>query len=152
MSEQEVYTHKQLAVQAFNSVWDLIEKENRTKADEEEMIHMCHASFWHWTKVEDHTAANLSIGYWQLSRVYAISHNGAEALSYAESCVDVSEGGELEPVLCGYAYEALARSLHVLGREGEALEALKKAEVYKGRIADQESRNLLEADFATITE
>jgi hypothetical protein len=36
------FTHKQLAVNCFNKVWDLLEKSERTESEAEEMVHLCH--------------------------------------------------------------------------------------------------------------
>jgi hypothetical protein len=57
----------------------------RTKEEEEKMIHLTHVSFWHWTQVEGHTPRNLSIGYWQLSRVYAIAELGERSHYYQKA-------------------------------------------------------------------
>nr|WP_309101745.1 hypothetical protein [Fredinandcohnia onubensis] len=45
-------SHKQLATECFNKVWDLLENTNRTEYETEEMMHLSHASFWHWTQVQ----------------------------------------------------------------------------------------------------
>jgi hypothetical protein len=84
------FSHKQLAVNSFNAVWDLLDLNERTKEEEEKMIHLAHASFYHWTQVEGPTAKNLSIGYWQLSRVYATAGLGERSLYYAEQGLSVS--------------------------------------------------------------
>ena len=61
---------KQLAKDLFNHVWTLLEKERRTTAEDDEMIHAAHASRYHWGKVGE--PVNLARGEWQCSRVYAV--------------------------------------------------------------------------------
>jgi DNA-binding transcriptional MerR regulator len=65
--ELDAAGHRRLAVDLFNHTWTLIEKEERTPAEIDEMIHSAHASRYHWSKVG--TGANLARGEWQVSRV-----------------------------------------------------------------------------------
>ena len=118
--EAPVFSHKQLAATCFNQVWDLLEKKSRTLEEQEQMIHLCHSSFWHWTQADECTEQNLSIGYWQLSRVYAVAGQGENALNYAKRCIAVSEEAGLAPFYIGYGYEAAARACIVLGQHDES--------------------------------
>ncbi|MHC8514934.1 hypothetical protein [Sporosarcina sp. ITBMC105] len=149
-NQQEKFSHKQLAVNCFNQTWDLLDKRNRTQAEKEQMIHLCHTSFWHWTQVEDHTPQNLSIGYWQLSRVYAVVENGEQALYYAKQCVSVSHEADLAPFFIAYAYEAQARAQLLLRQSTEAKKSLLLAEEFVQNIKDEESRKLVEADVSVL--
>src|ERR1051325_11159977 len=74
--------HKHFSAHCFNKTWELIEKPSRLPDEDEEMISMCHASLWHWTQREDCAPRNLSIGYWQLSRVYSLAQRSDEARRY----------------------------------------------------------------------
>ncbi|MEH7235135.1 hypothetical protein [Bacillus sp. JJ1562] len=143
-------SHKQLATECFNKVWDLLETSDRTKIETEEMIHLCHASFWHWTQVQNHTEQNLSIGYWQLSRVYAVTDNGEQALYYAERCVEISKNAELAPFYIAYGYEALARSYILLNIKGQAEEAIIQVKRYTELVKIEQSKNLLLVDLADL--
>lgn len=40
--------HQQLAGQLFHAAWDLMDKPNRTAAEDEAMVHSAHASRYHW--------------------------------------------------------------------------------------------------------
>ena len=61
--------HKNEAVRCFNSTWDLLEKTDRTEAENRQMIHMAHASRFHWGEIG--TPLQFGRGEWQVSRVYA---------------------------------------------------------------------------------
>ncbi|WP_088042333.1 hypothetical protein [Bacillus sp. EAC] len=148
--EKPVFTHKQFAVSCFNKVWDLLDSENRTESESEEMVHLCHSSFWHWTKVEDHTPKNLSIGYWQLSRVYAVINQGDSALLYAKKCMEISHASEIEPFYVAYAYEAAAREYLVLNQHNESFEAKSKSLEYASQVIDEESKGWLIKDLNSI--
>jgi hypothetical protein len=148
--EKQSFTHRQLAVSCFNKVWDLLELKDRSSSETEEMIHLCHSSFWHWTKVEGHTPKNLSVGYWQLSRVYAVIGQGSSSLNYAEKCKEISIDAELEPFYIAYAYEAKSRANSILNQIDESLEAKNKAFEYASLVKDEESKGWLLKDLETI--
>ncbi|MFT4415573.1 tetratricopeptide repeat protein [Fredinandcohnia humi] len=144
------FSHKQVAVQCFNKVWDLLEKDDRTNLEDEEMVHMCHTSFWHWTQVEDHTEQNLSIGYWQLSRVYAMVGNGEQALEYAQRCIAVSIDAKLAPFYIAYAYEAMSRAYTILKQKEQAQKCLELANEYTKSVIVEESKKLLKNDLKEL--
>jgi hypothetical protein len=147
-----IENHKQIASQCFNRVWDLLDLQERTREEEEQMIHLAHTSFWHWTQVENHTPTNLSIGYWQISRVYAVVGNGELALYYANRCEEVSLNGNTPPFFIGYAYEAQARAYKVLGLNEETLASYDKALMYTELVVDEESKKMLVKDLEEIKE
>lgn len=45
--------HKKLAVECFNNTWKVIDKKERDKNDEILMIHLAHASRFHWGVLVD---------------------------------------------------------------------------------------------------
>jgi len=144
------FTHREMAVNCFNKVWDLLVLENRSEKESEEMVHLCHSSFWHWTQVQEHTTKNLSIGYWQLSRVYAVTGKGEIALHYAEKCIEISTNAELEPFYIAYAYEAAARALKGLEDTVKCNESLKTAFHFTSLVVDEESKGWLTKDLEDI--
>jgi tetratricopeptide (TPR) repeat protein len=145
-------SHKQIASQCFNRVWDFLDLQERTKEEEEQMIHLAHTSFWHWTQVEEHTPTNLSIGYWQIARVYAVVGNGEQSRYYAERCVEVSLQADIPPFYIGYGYEALARAYMVLGQNEMALDIFQKALSYIEEVVVEDSKKMLLKDLYEIKE
>ena len=143
-------SHKQLAVNSFNTVWDLLDLPQRTTEEEEKMIHLAHTSFWHWTQVPEHTAKNLSIGYWQLSRVYSTVRLGERAVYYGNRCLEVSLEHNIEPFYIGYAYEALCRAYALLGQTDASKKAYSTALEYVQQIVDENSKEMLVKDLQTI--
>lgn len=61
---------KLLASQLFNETWRLMEQEERSRDDDDRMIHTAHASRYHWGQVRDATPPHRARGDWQISRVY----------------------------------------------------------------------------------
>lgn len=139
--------HRYFSVFCFNKAWEFIEKRERTAEDDNEMIRLSQASLWHWTQREDCTNRNLSVGYWQLSRVYAISGRAEGARRYAKLSLHHSEE---DPFLTAYAYEALARGEKMAGKIDQAEKHRVVAARLAEAIGDPVDRKLLLADLKTI--
>src|SRR5665213_177750 len=60
--------HRRLGADLFNKTWTLMKKADRTREDDDEMLHCAHASAYHWLHVG--TAANRARSEWQCSRMY----------------------------------------------------------------------------------
>jgi tetratricopeptide (TPR) repeat protein len=143
-------THRYFSTECFNRAWDLIDKPQRTKEDDERMIWLSIASLWHWTQRPDCTGTNLSVAYWQVSRVYALLGRSEAALRYAQLCLEASQGDEILPFYLAYAYEALARAAMVAGNPEKVIEYLRKAEQVAEKMTDLEAKKQLIADLETL--
>jgi hypothetical protein len=142
--------HQHFSTSCFNQAWDLIEKEARTPEEEERMLNLSMASIWHWSQRPDCTSKELSIGYWQVSRIYAITGRPENATWYAEKCREVTEDSDLPPFYLGYAYEALARAA-MAGRDRQAaMEYIAQARGLAKQEQSDEDRQLLLDDLGTI--
>jgi hypothetical protein len=82
-------TQRRLAVDCFNKIWTLMEKQDRTQEDDDEMLHCSHASAYHWHQIG--TAANRARGEWQCSRVYAVLGRPEPAVAHAQRCLEIVE-------------------------------------------------------------
>lgn len=142
--------HQHFSTSCFNQAWDLIEKEARTPDEEERMLNLSMASLWHWSQRPDCTSKELSLGYWQVSRIFAITGRPENATWYAEKCREVTEDSELPPFYLGYAYEALARAA-MAGRDRQAaMDYIAQARGLAKQEQSDEDRQLLLDDLATI--
>jgi hypothetical protein len=142
--------HKYFSAECFNRAWDWIDKPRRKKVEEDQMLQLSLASLWHWTQREDRTSTNLSIGYWQVSRVYALLRQADNARHYGELSLESAQSEEVEPFYRGYAYEALARAEMVAGNEDEMEKHLIAAHQIAVTLADPEEKKLLLHDLAKI--
>lgn len=140
--------HKYFSAQCFNQAWGLIEKTDRTPEENEEMIQLSQASIWHWTQRDDCTDQNMSIGYWQASRIFAIIGDVVSARKYGEICLSYSKNEP--PFYLGYAYEALARAEMVGGDEKKMNEYLSLAKEQLDKVTDPDGKKYLQADLETI--
>jgi hypothetical protein len=140
--------HRWFAAEYFNRTWDLLDKPDRTPEEDERMVSFCHASIAHWQDGADCQPRNLSIGYWQLSRVLATLGQGQNAGHYGRLCLAASTAEP--PFYLGYAYEALARAAAVSGDHAAAREHLDKASRLAAQVAKEEDQKALEEDLTTI--
>ena len=92
MSEQPDFdhpaAHRYFAAECYNRAWDLINKPDRTPEENEQMLRLSLASHWHWTQRSDYAAENVSIAYWQTSRIYTLLGQADNARRYARLCLE----------------------------------------------------------------
>ena len=140
--------HRQCAKALFNSVWTLLEHSERTKDEDDLMVHKVHAMMLHWLQVGE--PVNFARGEWQLSRVYAVLGRFEPAFHHAERCRVICETNELGAFDTGFACEALARAHAIGGNEPEMESFLDRAGTLAREIDDQEDRAILLADLTTV--
>jgi hypothetical protein len=142
--------HKYFSVEFFNKTWDYIDKPNRSIDEADMMLHLSLASLWHWTQREDCTSTNLSIGYWQVSRVFALLRQAENARHYGELCLEASQKEGVLPFYSGYAYEALARAELVVGNQDKMEGYLNQAQEVAAILPDPQEKKQLLSDLDTI--
>ncbi len=140
--------HRQFSTGAFNLAWELIDKSDRTPEEDIQMLSSAAASLWHWIQRDDVTNQHRSVGYWQLSRVYALLGEGNMARRCGELCLKSSQ--QEAPFYLAYAHEALARAAMVAGDPETAQRHKSETQRYLNLVTETESRKLLVADLATI--
>jgi len=141
--------HEFFSANCFNEAWDLIQKRDRTRDDDEQMLLLAYASMWHWTQRPDCTPTKKSIGCWQLSRINAILGRADESRRYAQ--LSLEHSSEEEPFFVGYAYEALARAELVANNRAKSKEFLAEAQRRAERVTDSEDKALLVSDLRSLT-
>jgi hypothetical protein len=140
-----------LASDFFNRVWELLDLPQRTREQDDEMLHGAHASRALWAP--SGTVANLARGEWQCSRVYAVLGRPEPALWHARRCRELceqAEPGVLADFDLPFAYEAMARAHAVAGEREAALRWLERAAGEAIRIAEADDRELVATDLAEI--
>lgn len=141
--------HKYFSVDCFNKAWDHMDKDG-SRSDEEnmEMLHTAIASLWHWTQREDVAAKSLSIGYWQVARVYCLIGQPNNARRYGLMSLHYAK--ELPPFFKGYAYEALARAEMIANNRVVMKVYLEKAREMLDQVQEAEDRRILAKDLESI--
>jgi hypothetical protein len=130
-----------------SETWRLLDKPDRTAAEDTLMIHCAHASRYHWETVGD--ASNRAIGEWQISRVYSVLGRAEPALHHARLCKQLTDANALPPFQQAWAHEAMARALSLSDKTAARAHHQAASELIES-IKDPRDRNLVRADLQTI--
>jgi hypothetical protein len=139
---------RKLAASLFNEVWRLMDLPERTEAEDAAMLHGAHASCYHWMQAGE--PVNRARGEWQVSRVYAVLGRPEEAYLHAQQVLNICQREGIGDFDLAFAYEALARASALGGDTEAARRWAAQAREASEAIADQEDRDLVLADLASI--
>jgi hypothetical protein len=139
---------RRLAAALFNGTWQLLERPERTRAEDDEMLHMAHASRHHWGAVG--TPVNLARGEWQCSRVYAVLDRPEPCLHHAQRVLDLCTEHGMGDFDLAFAYEALARAHAIAGDADRARACTEQALAAAEAITEDEDRELILSDLESI--
>lgn len=135
-ADQVSEIHRKFAVDLFNTVWEYLEKPDRTTEENDTMLNAAHASRFHWEVVGK--PVNLARGEWQLARVYTTIGRPEPAHYHARRCLEICQQHKIADFDLAYAYEALAR-IHAM--EKRFIEGS-----YYLKMARQAGEQIVEAD------
>lgn len=145
---ENITPHQNFSQQCFNKAWDLMEKPSRTPQENEQMILLNQASIWHWTQRADCSPRNLSIGYWQASRIFSMLEEPGNARRYGKLSLEYSR--DEAPFFKAYAYEALARAELVAGDHSAKENYLQRARELSETISDADEKSMVLSDLDSI--
>lgn len=151
MAEEKRYTeeeaHRLFAAHYNGMTWQLLDKSERTKEEEELMVLSAQASCRHWLEVG--TGLHHQRGEWLIARVYAVLGLAEASLRHASRCLELTEeyADLMEDFDRAYAYECVARANAIAGDRGEAHRYIALAEEAGQAIADEESKKLFFDDL-----
>jgi hypothetical protein len=140
--------HRQLGVDLFNGTWTLMDKADRTPDEDALMIHTAHASAYHWLQAGG--PENAVRSHWQCSRMYTVLGRSEPAIYHARLALDLCERNDIGDWDLAFAYEALARAYAIASDSAESAAWLAKARAASADITDDEDRDMLLSDLATI--
>jgi hypothetical protein len=147
--QQEKEFHEKVAKETFNLVWDLLDKKDRTKDDELQMIHAAHASRFHWGKIGE--PLQFERGEWQISRVYSVLNIPQQALYHAQQCLDICKVNGIADFDIAFAYEALARAYSLIEDSDAYEENLKLAKEAGNQIENDDNKSYFFSELETIS-
>ncbi len=152
MTEEKRYTeqecHRKFAVDLFNLVWSLLDKKDRTREDDDKMVHAAHASRFHWGAIG--TPVEFERGEWQISRVYSVLNKSQSALYHAKRCLEICKENNIGDFDIAFAYEAMARAYAVAGNKTESAKYTKLAKEAGEHIKGKEDRDLFFSELKTV--
>lgn len=142
--------HRTFAPRAFNETWSLLDLEEATREQEEEMLATTLAQRYHWYRVG--SAREKAIADWQVSRVAAVLGYADLSLRFGERSLAVCIDNDLDAFVTGFAHEAIARAAADVDDIEMFTEHLEAAKEKLAEIVDIEERDTLEADLAEMSE
>ncbi len=140
--------HRQLGVDLYNETWRLME----SRGDDELVLHMAHASAYHWRQAPECKPKNRARSEWLCSRVYTVLGRAEPALYHAKRCLEIcrADPESMEDWDLPFAHEALARAYRVAGNDDEVRDQEQRARELGEQLADPEDREHLEEALATL--
>ncbi|MCA9300538.1 MAG: hypothetical protein KDA28_15815 [Phycisphaerales bacterium] len=148
LSDDDRAAHRRLAVDCFNHTWTFLDMERRTVEQDDTMLHMAHASRFHWGLVGDER--HRERGEWLCSRVYAALGRAEAALHHARRVLEICEAHGIGDWDLAFAHEALARAHGVGGDREACLHHLNRATELGGAISDPDDAQHLRTQLASI--
>jgi hypothetical protein len=151
MNEAQTYTlleaETHFAKTLNGKVWELLEKPDRSKGEDEWMIHAAHASCFHWLNAG--TGLHHQRGEWLIARVYTVLGLAEPALRHASRCLQLTEefAAQMQDFDRAFAYETVARANALAGHRDEARKYIRLADEAGRSIADAEDKSIFLADF-----
>ncbi len=149
-SEEEIARwHRTLAPRAFNRTWELLDADDLSREDEEEMLATTFAQRYHWYQVGD--LRSKAIADWQVARVAVVLGYADLARRFGERSLEIAEEHELGPFLVGFGHEAVARAAAEVDDVETFTEHFEAARALIEEIEDDEEREVLVADLAEMS-
>ena len=146
LTEQEY--HKKMGVDLFNLVWSLLDKKDRTKEEDDKMIHAAHASRFHWGEIG--TAINFARGEWQISRVYSVLDQSQAAAYHGKRSLDICKENKIGDFDLAFAYEAMARAYAIGGDKSQNEKYTELAKKAAEQIKKKEDKDYFLSELKTI--
>jgi hypothetical protein len=142
--------HRQLGVDLYNYTWTLLEKADRSRDDDDEMLNATHASAYHWNHAAETGPQNAARGHWQISRVNAVLGRGEAALYHAERCLELCTESGIGDWDLAAAYEAVARAHKLAGNDAEFRRNLDLGREALAHIAKEDDREHIAEDLDAL--
>jgi hypothetical protein len=141
--------HLELAKRTNGEVWELLGKDDRSAADDEQMVLAAFASLYHWRHVG--TEVNDQRGLWMIAHVFTVLGRSGLALEYAELCLALTEAhrDQMADFDVAYAYEGVARARALAGDTDEAQRYLAMARAAGDAIANPEDKKIFVGDLGS---
>jgi tetratricopeptide (TPR) repeat protein len=128
-------------------VWNLLQKPQRTSADDELMLETVFASAYHWRHAG--TGLHRQRAEWLIAHVYIELGQTESALRYATRCFELTdEFAELmQDFDRAYAFEIVARANALAGKRETARDYYQRAAQAGEAIRNAEDKSIFMGDF-----
>jgi tetratricopeptide (TPR) repeat protein len=137
--------HRSQAIEANNSIWELLDAP-RGADDDEELVRRAYAAAYHWDRAAGGGPEHAARAAYMVAKAQLAVGQAAVALAAADRCMALCVDHGLADFDLAYAHEARARGLQALGRAAEAEAEWQAA--HEVPIADPQDREILDGDLA----
>jgi hypothetical protein len=141
-------SHREVAVATYNRCWELLELARRTPDEDVELLTSAFVSRYHWTFVGGHVP--MICADWMISRVAAALGEGGLAISYALRATTRAQASDTDDWLVASSAEGLARAYAAAGEQERRDEWCATAQRLVNEIADDEDRELIASQLASV--
>ena len=140
--------HKHFAPRLNVECWNLLDKDDRTKAEDHRMLLAAFASCYHWLHAG--SKVNQQRGEWLIARVYASLGEAENCLKHALRCMAWTDQADDEYLDFDFAYahEMLARGYALTGNLEQARKYHALAVELGNKIAGEKDREIFLSDLA----
>lgn len=139
--------HRAQAIDANNSIWELLGRDDRSAEDDEDLVRRAYAAAYHWARAVRRGPENEARAEYMIAKVHWTLGRADPALHHARRCWAATTAAGLKDFDLAYAHEAMARALVLTGDDAAADEQWAAARAVP--IEDDEDRRVLESDLAT---
>jgi hypothetical protein len=144
----ETGEHRSVAAATYNRSWELLESSPRTDEHDAELLTCAFTSRYHWSLVG--TREQSIMADWMVSRAAAAVGESAIALSFAHRADAAAQDPTTSDWLVASTAEGVARAFASAGDHNQAALWTAKAEALVARIADEEDRELIAEQLASV--
>ncbi len=140
--------HRTIGVEAYNRCWDLLERDERNQDDDLELLTLAFTSRYHWSFAGG--PEQWTVSDWMVSRAAADIGEGSLSLVFALRANSAVREFDAPDWLVASTAEGLARAYAALGDEDARDEWVNNAEYLVEAIADDEDRDLIAGQLASV--
>lgn len=140
--------NRKVAVESYNRCWDLLDRDDRSQDEDFDLLTSAFVSRYHRSLAggpEQWTVSN-----WMVSRAAADIGEGSLSLAFARRANDAVREFDAPDWLVASAAEGMARAYAALGSEQDRDEWFNKAEGLVAALADEEDRELIASQLASV--
>jgi uncharacterized protein YndB with AHSA1/START domain len=140
--------HRQQAITANNSVWELLDDRHHTPEEADELLSRAYAAAYHWARAARRQPINAARAAYMVGKAHVVLGQADMALHHADryDALLAAAGETAADFDVAYGHELRARALAAAGRLSEAAEAREAAVAVP--IAEDEDRKIVEGDLA----
>lgn len=144
----EPSSHREVAVATYKRCWVLLGQASRTPDDDIELLTSAFVSRYHWTFVGGPEQSICA--YWMISSAASALGEGTPAVAYAERANPPAQEPGIDDWLVASTAEGFARAYAAVGNQELRDEWCATAEELVRALADDEDRELIASQLATV--